>query len=114
MNNRVTRWRITFTAAVYVTALMTLPAYGQLSNNLEQEPGKKDPLQLPFATEPSMQSLESTQRMKEALRSQDLRVDPDPNRRMFRPKQPEPGYSEIRPYSGAETPTHIRPIRPLQ
>ncbi|HZH50062.1 MAG TPA: hypothetical protein VFD86_09855 [Nitrospira sp.] len=74
---------------------------------------KLDPLQLPFGVEPSARSLESSQRLKEELRDQDLRVDTDGNRRMFRPKQPEPGYSEVRPYSGADTPTRVRPLRPI-
>jgi hypothetical protein len=71
-----------------------------------------DPLQLPFGVEPFARSLESSQRLREEFRHQDLRVDPDPNRRMFRPKQPEPGYSEVRPYSGTDVPTRVRPIRP--
>ena len=113
MNTRVLRWLMVLIPVVFATTLVAFPVDAQSIKGLDEEPGKRDPLQLPFATEPSMQSLESTQRMKEALRSQDLRVDPDPNRRMFRPKQPEPGYSEIRPYPGAQTPTHVRPIRPL-
>ena len=72
-----------------------------------------DPLQLPFGADPSARSLESSRRLRDELRDQDLRVDPDPNRRMFRPKQPEPGYSEVRPYPGADVPAHVRPIRPL-
>ena len=114
MNSRVAQWLMHAITAVLVTFLGAFPVDAQSTGGLGPEPGKRDPLQLPFATEPSMQSLDATQRMREALRDQDLRVDPDPNRRMFRPKQPEPGYSEIRPYSGAERPTHVRPIRPLQ
>jgi hypothetical protein len=114
MNTRVAHWLIVAITAVLVTSLGAFPVDAQSTGGLGQEPGKRDPLQLPFATEPSIQSLDSTQRMKEALRDQDLRLDPDPNRRMFRPKQPEPGYSDIRPYSGAERPAHVRPIRPLQ
>jgi hypothetical protein len=113
MNTRVTHWLMVSITAVLVATLGAFPVDAQSTGGPGQEPGKRDPLQLPFATQPSMQSIDSTQRMKEALRDQDLRVDPDSNRRMFRPKQPEPGYSEIRPYSGAETPTHVRPIRPL-
>ncbi|HTL63305.1 MAG TPA: hypothetical protein VL261_16800 [Nitrospira sp.] len=113
MNTHVARWLIASAAACLVTGLVAIPVDAQSTGGVDKDPGKRDPLQLPFATEPSMQSLESTQRMKEALRAQDLRVDPDPNRRMFRPKQPEPGYSEIRPYSGTETPSYVRPIRPL-
>ena len=113
MNGDVARWLIVSIMAVLATILVAFPVDAQSTRSLDREPGKQDPLQLPFTTEPSMQSIESTQRMKEALRGQDLRVDPDPNRRMFRPKQPEPGYSEIRPYSGTDTPTRVRPIRPL-
>jgi len=72
-----------------------------------------DPLELPFGMDPSKRGLESSSRLREALQQQDLRVDPDPNRRMFRPKQPEPGYSQIHPYPGSDTPTRIRPLRPL-
>lgn len=113
MKPHVTRGLILSTTAVFVTTLVAFPVYAQSSGGLDQEPGKKDPLQLPFGIEPSARSLDSTQRTREALRDQDLRVDPDPNRRMFRPKQPEPGYSDIRPYSEADTPTRVRPIRPV-
>ncbi len=71
------------------------------------------PLQLPFGVDPSTRSLESNHRLRDELRDQDLRVDPDVNRRMFRPKQPEPGYSEVRPYPGADMPTRVRPLRPV-
>lgn len=80
--------------------------------DVSQDVRKTDPLEVPLGTDPSARSMESTQRLRESLRDQDLRVDPDPNRRMFRPKQPEPGYSEIRPYSGADSPARVRPIRP--
>jgi hypothetical protein len=114
MQTRMTRWLIVSTTAVFfVTTLVAFSVYAQSSSGLNQEPGKTDPLQLPFGIGPSTRSLDSTQRMREALRDQDLRIDPDPNRRMFRPKQPEPGYSDIRPYSGADTPTRVRPVRPI-
>ena len=113
MNTHVIRGLMVFATVVLITTLVAFPLYAQSTRDLERGPEKGDPLQLPFGIEPSAQSFESTHRMREALRDQDLRVDPDPNRRMFRPKQPEPGYSEIRPYSGAETPTHVRPIRPI-
>lgn len=106
--------RILLSAAAALIVTMALPfGVSAESRYTEQEQNKLDPLQLPFGPEPSSRSIESTHRMKDALRDQDLRVDPDPNRRMFRPKQPEPGYSEIRPYSGADSPTRVRPIRPI-
>ena len=102
-------------AAVLITATVAPSVNGQSPRGMgeKQELSKRDPLQLPFGVEPSTRSLESSQRLKDELRDQDLRVDPDPNRRMFRPKQPEPGYSEIRPYPGANTPTRVDPMRPI-
>lgn len=105
--------RVSSAMAVLIVT-MALPCWvGAELPYTEQEQKTIDPLHLPFGTEPSARSLDSTQRMKESLRDQDLRVDPDPNRRMFRPKQPEPGYSELRPYSRVDTPTRVRPITPL-
>jgi hypothetical protein len=81
------------------------------SPGLEEK--QRAPLQLPFGVDPSARSLESNQRLRDELRDQDLRVDPDANRRMFRPKQPEPGYSEVRPYPGADIPNRVRPLTPI-
>ena len=113
MNNRLMRWLILSMIVPCFTALMAFPVRAQVSRGLDKETGTTNPLRLPFGSEPSTQSLESTQRMKEALREQDLRLETDSNRRMFRPKQPEPGYSEIRPYPGAHTPARVDPIRPM-
>ncbi len=72
-----------------------------------------EPPPSPFDVDPSKRSVESTERLREQLREQELSTNPDANRRMFRPKQPEPGYSEIRPYPGSEGPDRVKPIRPL-
>lgn len=101
---------------ILATSLIIIMAVAPFSLGAESptmDQKKIDPLQLPFGVEPSERSLESSQRLKEELRDQDLRVDTDANRRMFRPKQPEPGYSEVRPYSGADTPNRVRPFRPI-
>jgi hypothetical protein len=103
-------------AGVLLSATVILICAGPWCAGAESpimEEKKPDPLQLPFGIDPSARSLESSQRLRDELRDQDLRVDPDPNRRMFRPKQPEPGYSEVRPYSGADIPTRVRPLRPV-
>lgn len=101
----------------YVVLAMGLAMLAIPDGATAEQPGstetQRPPLQLPFGTDPSTRGLQSTSQLKDQLRDQDLRVDPDSNRRMFRPKQPEPGYSEVRPYPGADIPTRVRPIRPL-
>ena len=96
-----------------LTVLLILSWFPVAAQERIGTPKNTDPLELPFGIDPSKRGLESSSRLREELREQDLRIDPDPNRRMFRPKQPEPGYSEVRPYPGADIPTRIRPLRPL-
>jgi len=99
---------------ILATALATLAVPdGATAEQSDTAETRRPPLQLPFGTDPSARGLQSTSQLKDQLRDQELRVDPDSNRRMFRPKQPEPGYSEVRPYPGADTPTRVRPIRPI-
>lgn len=93
-------------------AMLAVPD-GAAAEQSDTAETQRPPLQLPFGTDPSVRGLQSTSQLKDQLRDQDLRVDPDSNRRMFRPKQPEPGYSEVRPYPGADIPTRVRPVRPL-
>ncbi len=103
----------------YVVLAMTLAMLAVSDGAPAEQPGtaetQRPPFQipLPFGTDPSGRGLQSTSQLKDQLRDQDLRVDPDPNRRMFRPKQPEPGYSEVRPYPGADIPTRVRPVKPI-
>jgi len=101
----------------YVVLAMALAMLAIPDGGTAEQPDtaetRRPALQLPFGTDPSARGLQSTSQLKDQLRDQDLRVDPDPNRRMFRPKQPEPGYSEVRPYPGADIPTRVRPIRPI-
>jgi hypothetical protein len=108
-----TRFVTLCAVSLWIGAGLALSANAEPSADINQEVRKTDPLEVPFGMDPSARSMESSQRLREGLRDQDLRVDPDPNRRMFRPKQPEPGYSEIRPYSGADSPARVRPIRPI-
>ncbi|HEU4686475.1 MAG TPA: hypothetical protein VFS39_18355 [Nitrospira sp.] len=103
--------RLVFAASLLLAAAAPALAWAAEPRSAEQP--ATDPLHLPFGVDPATRSLESEQRMREELRDQDLRIDTDSNRRMFRPKQPEPGYSEVRPYSGAEVPMRVRPLKPI-
>jgi hypothetical protein len=85
-------------AAIAVSVLLDASAYGQLGGSgstLGKDPGRPN-----FGLrDPARSSIEANGDLLDAFKAQGNRFETNSDRRQWRAKRPEPGYSEINPYS---------------